>query len=171
VARRERLSARFPGERLVVPAGGLQVRSNDTDHRFRPHTAFAYLTGLGGDTEPDCVLVLEPVGSAGGHEAVLFFRPRAGRDTEEFYADARYGELWVGTRASLAEVSAGTGLPARHLDELPDALGKDLGHLAVRVVRDAHGDVTALVDRARAATGVDLDQARAGDSALADEVS
>ncbi len=171
VARRERLSARFPGERLVVPAGGLQVRSNDTDHRFRPHTAFAYLTGLGGDTEPDCVLVLEPTPGGTGHDAVLFFRPRAGRDTEEFYADARYGELWVGTRASLEEVTAVTGLPARHLDELPDALAKDLGEVGVRVVREAHDDVTDLLDGARAAAGVDDDGARTADAALADEVS
>ena len=28
-ARREALSARFPGERLVIPAGGLKVRSNE----------------------------------------------------------------------------------------------------------------------------------------------
>ncbi|NEE07197.1 aminopeptidase P family protein, partial [Streptomyces sp. SID7499] len=35
--RLRRLSARFPGERLVIPAGTLKVRSNDTDHRFRPH--------------------------------------------------------------------------------------------------------------------------------------
>ncbi|WP_380166173.1 aminopeptidase P family protein [Jannaschia sp. R86511] len=169
VARRERLSARFPADRLVVPAGGLQVRSNDTDHRYRPHTAFAYLTGLGGDTEPDCVLVLEPV--EGGHEAVLFFRPRAGRDTEEFYADARYGELWVGTRQSLAEVSAETGLPARHLDELGDALVKDLGATTVRVVRDADPRTTAHLDRARSADGLDLDVATASDDALADAVS
>src|SRR3954466_16381113 len=35
--RPERLSQLFPGERLVLPAGGLTVRSNDTDYRFRPH--------------------------------------------------------------------------------------------------------------------------------------
>ena len=169
VPRRERLSARFPGERLVVPAGGLQVRSNDSDHRFRPHTAFAYLTGLGGATEPDCVLVLEP--TEGGHEAVLLFRPRAGRDSEEFYADARYGELWVGTRASLEEVSAETGVRARHLDELADALTHDLGTVGVRVVREADGTVTELLDAARTAAGVDLAEARDGDSGLADEVS
>ena len=45
--RRERVSAQFPGERLVIPAGGLKVRSNDTDYRFRPHSAFAHLTGSG----------------------------------------------------------------------------------------------------------------------------
>ncbi len=103
--RRERLSGQFPGERLVIPAGVLRVRSNDTDHRFRPHSAFAHLTGLGTDQEPDAVLVLEPRGGegadGGGHDALLYFRPRAGRDVEEFYADPRYGELWVG-RAAVA---------------------------------------------------------------------
>ena len=48
---RDQLSARYPGERLIVPAGGLKVRSNDTDHRFRPHSAFTWLTGLGTDRE------------------------------------------------------------------------------------------------------------------------
>src|SRR3954467_11757477 len=98
-ARRERLSELFPGERLVVPAGGLRVRSNDTDYRFRPHSAFAHLTGLGTDQEPDAVLVLHPVtgggtaedaARAGGHTAVLYLRPLASRDTEEFYSDSRY---------------------------------------------------------------------------------
>ncbi|MEV0966431.1 aminopeptidase P family protein, partial [Streptomyces sp. NPDC049910] len=36
--RRAALSLRFPGERLVIPGGGLKVRSNDTDYTFRPHT-------------------------------------------------------------------------------------------------------------------------------------
>jgi Xaa-Pro aminopeptidase len=173
VERRRRLSERFPGQRLVVPAGGLQVRSNDTDHRYRPHTAFAYLTGLGGDTEPDCVLVLEPVEAprGGGHEPVLYFRPRAGRDTEEFYADARYGELWVGTRASLAEVAAATGVESRHLDEVTDAVTKDLGDLVVRVVRDGDRSVTDALDTARLTADVDLAEARGLDDELADVVS
>src|SRR6476660_8591243 len=86
--RREAVSAAFPGERLVVPAGGLKVRSNDCDYVFRPHSAFAHLTGLGSDREPDAVLVLEPRrspdgegegdgaerdGAPGtGHEAILY---------------------------------------------------------------------------------------------------
>lgn len=172
-ARREALSAGFPGERLVIPAGVLRTRSNDTDHRFRPHSAFAHLTGLGTDREPDAVLVLEPRPAAdprGGHDAVLFFRPRAERDTEEFYADARYGELWVGVRPSLAEVSALTGLAARHLDELDEALRKDVGTdgVAVRVVRGADAAVEAIVREARAGSldedaeqALDLDLARA----------
>ena len=38
-ARRERLAEQFPGERLVIPAGGFKVRANDTDYRFRAETA------------------------------------------------------------------------------------------------------------------------------------
>ena len=77
-ARRGAISELFPGERLVIPAGGLLTRSNDTDYRFRPHSAFAHLTGLGIDLEPDAVLVLHPR-EDGGHDAVLYIRPMAGR--------------------------------------------------------------------------------------------
>jgi Xaa-Pro aminopeptidase len=177
-ARREQVSAAFPGERLVVPAGVLRVRSNDTDYRFRPHSAFAHLTGLGTDREPDAVLVFEPRPAGdprGGHEAVLYFRPRAGRDTQEFYADARYGELWVGVRPSLEEVAAETGLPTRHLDELEEALGKDVGEgegaLRVRVVRGADGRVEALVERVREVAGIGAEEAEAADAELAQMLS
>jgi Xaa-Pro aminopeptidase len=151
--RRELLSAALPGERLVIPAGVLRTRSNDTDYRFRPHSAFAWLTGLGTDREPDAVLVLEPDGDQ--HEAVLFFRPRAERDSEEFYASPRYGELWVGVRPSLAEVEAETGLVCRHLDDLAEALAKDAGSIALRIVRGADAWVEEIVDDARASTAED----------------
>ncbi len=169
-ARRERLSAQFPGERLVLPAGRLRPRSNDTDYRFRPHSAFAHLTGLGRDQEPDAVLVLEPRADGDGHDAVLFFRPRAERDTEEFYADPRYGELWVGVRPTLEEIAALTGLDARHLNELADAIRKDVGEggLVVRVVRDADETVDAVLDEAR---GLSEEDERAADAELARAVS
>lgn len=156
--RRDAVSERFPGERLVVPAGGFKVRSNDTDYVFRPHTAFAHLTGFGSDQEPDAVLVLEPRDQTdgGGHEAVLYFRPWGGRDSDEFFSDSRYGEFWVGARPTLADVEAEFGLTARHIDELKDAVGKDAGHLTVRVVRDADPEVAALVDAARATASVDV---------------
>jgi Xaa-Pro aminopeptidase len=134
VARRAALSERFPGERLVIPAGGYKIRSNDTDYRFRPHSAFAHLTGLGTDREPDAVLVLEPTDT--GHDATLFFKPRAPRDSAEFYSDARYGEMWVGRRPSLEEMSALCGLRCAPIEELPDQLGKDAGTLGIRVVPD-----------------------------------
>jgi Xaa-Pro aminopeptidase len=171
--RRQKLSEQFPGERLVLPAGRLRTRSNDTDYRFRPHSAFAHLTGLGTDQEPDAVLVLEPRSpgdDAGGHDAVLFFRPRAERDSEEFYADSRYGELWVGVRPTLEEIGALTGLEARHLDELADAIRKDVGEggLAVRVVRNADESVDEVLDEAR---GLSEEDERIADAELARAVS
>jgi len=174
-ARRERLSALFPGDRLVLPAGPLKVRSNDTDYRFRPHSAFAHLTGLGADREPDAVLVLEPVAS-GGHEALLWFRPRAGRDTDEFWADARYGEFWVGVRPSLEDVEAELGLACRHVDGLADALTADLSGgdgdgVRVRVVPDADPALDALLGAAREAAGVPLEVTEADDAALAEALS
>ncbi|MDE9365821.1 aminopeptidase P family protein [Luteipulveratus sp. YIM 133132] len=153
-ARRAEVSSAFPGERLVVPAGGLKVRSNDTDYVFRPHSAFAHLTGLGADREPDAVLVLEPQtdedGNDAGHEAVLYFRPLAGRDTEEFFGDSRYGEFWVGARPTLEDAEAELGVTARHIDDLKDHVAKDAGSVSVRVVREADVDVRDMVDRARA---------------------
>ncbi|MBD8078248.1 aminopeptidase P family protein [Cellulosimicrobium arenosum] len=171
-ARRAMLSERFPGARLVIPAGPLRVRSNDTDYRFRPHSAFAHLTGTGWDTDPDTVLVLHPVepgtGDSGGrggedgsgrsaHRAVLYVRPLAARDTEEFYADARYGEFWVGARPSLDDVATRTGIDARHVDGLRDALAKDVGAdgVALLVVTGADEAVEDLVDAIRAESGLD----------------
>ncbi|MGW7363165.1 aminopeptidase P family protein [Streptomyces sp. NPDC054841] len=119
-ARRARLSARFPGERLLVPAGELKVRSNDCDHRFRPHSAYAWLTGLTGEDQPGHVLVLEPSGP-GGHEPVLYLRPRSVRGSggdDEFYRDRRYGEFWVGRRPDVAEAEQLTGIRCAHLDDL-----------------------------------------------------
>jgi len=147
--RRAVVSAAFPGERLVVPAGGLKVRSNDCDYIFRPHSAFAHLTGFGSDHEPDAVLVLEPLAD-GSHESILYFRPLAGRDTEEFFGDSRYGEFWVGARPGLADIEAEFALSARHIDDFTDAVGKDVGATAVRIVRDADRDLTTAVDAIRA---------------------
>jgi Xaa-Pro aminopeptidase len=166
-ARRARISELFPGERLVIPAGPLKTRSNDTDYRFRPHSAFAHLTGLGTDQEPDAVLVLHPV--AEGHEAVLYFRPMAGRDTEEFFADSRYGEFWVGARPTLEDLAALTGIPTAALDELASALAKDVGDqgVQVRVVPGADAAVTAAVDEVRG----DAAENAAADAELAEALS
>ena len=59
VERRNALSAAFKGLRVVLPSGADKVRSNDTYYLYRPHSAFAYYTGVQGvDANPDAVLVL-----------------------------------------------------------------------------------------------------------------
>ena len=189
-ARREALGSLFPGERLVLPAGTLKVRNNDCDYRFRPHSAFAHLAGTGTDFEPDAVLVLEPLTAPGReagtkaaaaqtpdtptHEAVLYFRPRASRSSQEFYGDPRYGELWVGVRPSLEEVESATGMRCAHIDSLPDALAKDAGPGAVqlRVVAEANEAVTALVTTTRQQVGLETGQAATEvDAGLAEAAS
>lgn len=146
-ARRDRISAQFPGERLVIPAGGLKVRNNDCDYRYRPDTAFAHMTGLGTDREPDAVLVLEPTDK--GHEATLFFMPRYPRTDRQFYADSRYGEMWVGQRESLDEMSALCGISCADITGLKDALAKDADSVQLRVLRHVDAEITAMVDEVR----------------------
>ena len=158
--RRERVSSQFPGERLVIPAGGLKVRSNDTDYRFRPHSAFAHLSGLGTDREPDAVLVLEPTDS--GHDATLYFKPRAPRDSEEFYADSRFGELWVGRRPSLAEMSELCDILCAPISDLPAQLRKNADTIPLRVLQaDLDLETQQLIEEIRdSRPGLEVDQER-----------
>ena len=113
--RREAVSRAFPGKRLVVPAGGLKQRSNDTDYPFRAHSAFTHLTGWGADSEPDSMLVFQP--TQNGHDVTLYFRERADRTTAEFYGDASIGEFWIGPRPALAAVAADLALDTAHIDD------------------------------------------------------
>lgn len=138
-ARRQRLADQFPGERLVVPAGGYKVRSNDTDYRFRAETAHTWLAG---NQTSDAVLVIE------GGEAVLYARPRSSRETDEFFRDRQYGELWAGRRPSLHEISSSLGVETRHLDELDAALG---GQGKTRVLRGVDARVDGRVSGDEAA--------------------
>ncbi|GAA4188879.1 aminopeptidase P family protein [Microbacterium oryzae] len=116
--RRAAVSAAFPGQRLVIPAGSFKQRSNDTDYPFRAHSAFAHLTGWAVDAVPDSVLVFDPRDdSADGHDVTLFLRDRATRETPEFYRDASIGEFWVGPRPSLAQVAADLDVPTARLEE------------------------------------------------------
>lgn len=116
-ARRARLREKLDGRTIVVPTGGLKVRANDTDYRFRPGTDFYYLTGY---EEPDAVLVL----FADGRET-LYVPARRDQRTHEFFTDARYGELWVGARRGVEESARYYGIETAPLDYL----GKDLSSL------------------------------------------
>ncbi len=144
---RKQLSEMFQGERLIVPAGHLQVRNNDCDYRFRPHSAFSWLTGLGTDREPNAVLVLEP--APGGHEANLYFHPRVPRTNEEFYADATYGEMWVGQRESLEEMSALGHISSRDIACLEMDLREAASTTPTRILREASPELTDKIDQWR----------------------
>ena len=141
--RRAALSARFPGERLVIPAGRLKTRSNDTEYAFRASTEYAYLTG---DQTQDGVLVLEPTDD--GHEATVYLLPRSDRENGEFWLDGQ-GELWVGRRHSLTEAEKLLGIPAKDVRELPAALTEATG--PVRNVRGHDAGIeAALTDKVTA---------------------
>lgn len=178
--RRAALSAQFPGERLVIPAGPLKTRSNDTDYRFRPHSGFAHLTGLGVDHEPDAVLIFEPLDEPADdgsqHQATLYFRPLAGRDTDQFYADPRYGEFWVGPQPTLAEIESEYGIKCQDLADVEVAITKNagpqaLGGVRIRLLREVDLNVDALVDTSRMNTSVDLEQSDALDGELTEALS
>jgi Xaa-Pro aminopeptidase len=138
--RRDAVSAAFPGERLVVPAGPYKVRSNDTDYPFRAHSAFAHLTGWAADAVPDSVLVFEPRDPS-GHDVTLYFRERADRTTAEFYANPSIGEFWIGPRPAREGVASDLGLATAHIDSFT-ASDQDL-------VVDEDADLTRFVSELR----------------------
>lgn len=169
-ARRQRISELHPGKRLIVPAGATKTRSNDTDYPYRAHSAFAWLTGWGSDSVAGSVLVLEP--TATGHDATLYFREAAGRDTDEFYANPEIGEFWTGPRPSLEHVAADLGLATRALADFADVI--DATDTSTVVVRDADRDVTDQIDGRRLLDAGHLDDTgleTEGDTVLARDVS
>ncbi|CAN5228090.1 aminopeptidase P family protein [soil metagenome] len=168
-ARRASLSALHTGQRLIIPAGPAKVRSNDTDYAYRPHSAFSHLTGWASDTVPDSVLVLEPNGA--GHEATLYFRKPAGRDSSEFYANPEIGEFWIGPRPSLADVAVDLSLATADLSELAAIL--ESTDAATLVIRDADRDLTDRIDGRRllAAESDTIDADDDGDILLARNAS
>ncbi|MGI8577934.1 MAG: aminopeptidase P family protein [Nocardioidaceae bacterium] len=131
--RRDKLSQRFPGERLILPAGPLTPRANDTDYRFRVDTGHVYFSG---NQTSDAVLVLDD------GDATLFFRPRHAKSDDAFWRDGRYGEAWAGRRRSLVEAEEMYGVRCRHIYELPKFLAATT---VARVYRGVDSDVDALV--------------------------
>ncbi|MEW1888759.1 MULTISPECIES: aminopeptidase P family protein [unclassified Streptomyces] len=131
-ARRARLSARFPGERLVIPSGNLKTRSNDDDYPFRPYSGYVHMTG---DQARDGALVLEPRAN-GGHDAYCFQLPRDSRDDDEFWTGAT-AELWTGRRRTLAESARVLGLPCRDVRTAAEELAAVPagGPVPTRIVR------------------------------------
>ncbi|MFD8568943.1 aminopeptidase P family protein [Streptomyces sp. NPDC059639] len=137
-ARRTALSARFPGERLVIPSGNLKVRSNDDTYPFRPYSAYVHLTG---DQARDGALVLEPRAD-GGHDAYCYQLPRDSRDDDGFWTGAT-AELWMGRRRSLAEARSVLGLECR--DVRTAAADLAVGGAPTRIVRGVDPALEAAV--------------------------
>jgi Xaa-Pro aminopeptidase len=149
--RREALSAAFPGEVLIIPTGEEKVRSNDTFYPFRAGSDFVWLTG---DQDPEGVLVLHP--SGGGHEAVLYRRPRKGTESDEFFRSAKYGELWIGRKHSLAETEVRLGLPCKDLEGLDEAL-KGAERSRTRLLRGFDAALDARFPKEEAEEGLTRD--------------
>jgi len=116
--RRSEVAKRFPNELLVIEAGAPKTRSNDTEYRYRAHAAFAHLTGWGSKTVPDSVLVID----SKNNQEILFLRPTAGKDSDEFFANPAIGEFWVGKRPTLEQVSKLLDIETRDLASLEDYL-------------------------------------------------
>ena len=131
IGRRKVLSDAFKGLRIVIPSGEDKVRSNDCYFLYRPHSAYAYYTGVQGvEANPDAVLVLEPNGD--GHDPIMFIRPRSTRDTEAFYRDAKFGELWVGRRYTTADAEQRYQINCRSVDELKKFLSDKKPTVTIR---------------------------------------
>jgi Xaa-Pro aminopeptidase len=140
-ARRAALSAKYPGRVVVVPAGGLAVRANDTDYPFRAASAFTWLTG---ETAADAVLVLTPEG--GGHAAALYVREFAQPGEAQYFTSRVHGAVWVGNVPSLPDTQRVLDLPARPLA----ALAGDLARYRddqVALLRGVDPSVDALLPR------------------------
>ncbi len=119
-ARRAQVAAEFAGEVIIIEAGPAATRSNDTEYRYRPNSAFAHLTGWGAQAVPDSVLVIDARTSQ--TKSILFLRETAGKGSSEFFANSAIGEFWVGQRPSLTEVSQLLELETRSLGEYQNYL-------------------------------------------------
>jgi Xaa-Pro aminopeptidase len=111
--RRAALSERFAGRTVVVPAGPLKVRANDTDYAFRAASSFTWLTG---ETVADAVLVLTP--TAGAHDSTLYVREYAQPGEVGYFTDRVHGAVWVGNVPSLGATADVLGIDVRPLARL-----------------------------------------------------
>ena len=115
------LSSQYPGRTVVVPAGTLKTRANDTEYAFRAASSFTWLTG---ETAEGAVLVLTPNGDS--HAATLYIREFAQAGEVEYFTSRAHGALWVGNVPSVADTADVLGVPTRPLGALADDLAAHL---------------------------------------------
>ncbi len=110
--RRQAVCALFPGKTIVVEAGDMRCRANDTFYRYRPDSSFTWLTGWGCETTPGAVLVIYP-----DTKPVLFFKSPAGKKNDDFFTDSHNGTFWIGSRPSLQEIETLLGITCRDIKD------------------------------------------------------
>ena len=142
-ARRAALSQQFPGRLIVVPAGHLQTRSNDTDYAFRAASSFTWLTG---ETEASAVLVMTP--TAGGHDSTLYIAEYAQPGEIAYFTDRAHGAVWVGNVPSVADTATVLSLPVRPRAQLATDLARYRDADAL-VLTGFDAEVEALLPRGR----------------------
>jgi Xaa-Pro aminopeptidase len=155
--RRAALSARFPGRLIVIPAGAVKVRANDTDYPFRAASSFTWLTG---ETVADAVLVMRP--TAAGHGSTLYVREYAQAGEVEYFTGRVHGALWVGNVPSVADTASVLNIDVRPLKALADDLA---GHRddAAALLGGFDPSVDALLPNGEAAKLTEvLDELRLG---------
>jgi Xaa-Pro aminopeptidase len=153
--RRATVSAHFLGALVVVPAGRLHARANDTDYAFRAASVFTWLTG---ETVADAILVMTPTPS--GHDSTLYVREYAQPGEVDYFTSRNHGAVWVGNVPNLADTSAALQLPTRPLAALAGDLSRYRDAPAT-LLRGVDPPVDALLPRAAGDTvGQVLDELR-----------
>ena len=113
--RRQAIADAFPEKQIVLESGAPKVRSNDSDYRYRPDTAFTHMTGWGSSTVPGSILVIDS--SSGQAHSTVYLLPTAGKNTDEFFANPAIGEFWVGPRPTLEDVETQLGIKTKDIKE------------------------------------------------------
>jgi Xaa-Pro aminopeptidase len=114
--RRAAVAAALPGRSVVVPAGSLKVRSNDTDYAFRADSSFTWLTG---ETADDAVLLIAADG-----RATLYLPEYAQPGEVGYFTDRVHGAVWVGNAPSVPDTAEVLGIDTRPRAALDDELGR-----------------------------------------------
>ena len=145
-AHRDRLSAAFPGQTLVLSSGIAPVRNDDASYGFRADSSFVWATGC--QAEGATMIMWA---RSGGHDAVLYLPAPYRPGDDGFFSNALHGELWVGPSAGVAEWAAELQVAVEPVDALA-ARGADLrGALAARSAAElaaSHGaEVSAELER------------------------
>lgn len=141
--RRRLLSAlELRGTAAVIPTARVKQRNSDSEHRFRPHSDFFWLTGF---TEPQSVLVLLPHFGARPARSVLFLREK-NRD-QEIWSGRR-----LGVEAAPAQLGVDEAYPIHELSKRLPELLKGYPTLMYRAGADEERDreVFGVLGRLRA---------------------